>query len=193
MMEKVSGNEVRELKDLTNQSTFSEKLDNLTKGIEESDIQKTEKFIPEETKLDNVKEKLLTRNGELAGKTHPLTGVPFEKKTVQLENKQIEGVFPKFESTFDANLKPENYKKSDLQQFKEANQQLKDKVEENPEFRAQFNDDQYLEIMDNEIPEDYTWHHSEEPGKLELVDSLEHAWTGHTGGRNIWGGGSEAR
>ncbi|MFD0050074.1 HNH endonuclease [Actinomycetes bacterium NPDC127524] len=45
----------------------------------------------------------------------------------------------------------------------------------------------------NETPEGYTWHHSEVPGKLELVDEEIHAETGHTGGRELWGDGLENR
>ena len=38
-----------------------------------------------------------------------------------------------------------------------------------------------------------TWHHNEVPGKMQLVDSDEHDICRHTGGRSIWGGGSEYR
>ncbi|WP_423408368.1 HNH endonuclease [Heyndrickxia sp. MSNUG] len=33
----------------------------------------------------------------------------------------------------------------------------------------------------------------EEPGVLQLVDRETHASVGHTGGRELWGGGSEYR
>ncbi|WP_164525538.1 HNH endonuclease [Siminovitchia acidinfaciens] len=42
-------------------------------------------------------------------------------------------------------------------------------------------------------PEGYDWHHHEEPGKMQLVDEETHSGTGHTGGRTIWGGGTENR
>ena len=37
------------------------------------------------------------------------------------------------------------------------------------------------------------WHHSEQPGVLQLVDKDLHDKSGHTGGRNLWGGGTEHR
>ena len=39
----------------------------------------------------------------------------------------------------------------------------------------------------------YTWHHNQEEGVLQLVDKNVHEQTGHTGGRSIWGGGSDNR
>ena len=42
-------------------------------------------------------------------------------------------------------------------------------------------------------PDGYTWHHDAETGKMQLVDSDLHGDSRHTGGRAIWGGGSEFR
>ena len=78
-------------------------------------------------------------------------------------------------------------------QFKEANDQLKDAIENDPEVRKQFTDEQIEQIEAGDTPEGYVWHHSEEPGTLQLVDTTTHAQTGHTGGRTVWGGGSENR
>jgi len=33
-----------------------------------------------------------------------------------------------------------------------------------------------------ETPENYTWHHQQDPGLMQLVESGPHAKTGHTGG-----------
>lgn len=44
--------------------------------------------------------------------------------------------------------------------------------------------------MNGETPEGYTWHHHEEPGIIQLVDTEIHAQTGHTGGSELWGEGS---
>lgn len=35
----------------------------------------------------------------------------------------------------------------------------------------------------------YTWHHSEIPGKMQLVETKVHVQSGHTGGNLIWCGG----
>lgn len=38
-----------------------------------------------------------------------------------------------------------------------------------------------------------TWHHTEHPGVMQLVNSNVHSMCRHTGGRSIWGGGSDCR
>ena len=58
---------------------------------------------------------------------------------------------------------------------------------------AQFTPEQILQIQAGETPDGYVWHHHQEPGRLELVDEGTHAQTGHSGGRFLWGGGSQYR
>lgn len=43
------------------------------------------------------------------------------------------------------------------------------------------------------IPTVFDWHHSENPVVLQLVNEETHQYTGHTDGREIWGGGSGYR
>lgn len=135
---------------------------------------------------------LITRNEALEGDFHPITGVPFERKTVETTTK-IEGVFPNFESTFDAQIPEEIYKESDRKQFNECNQQLKEAVNNNPELAKKFNKTQLEQIENGDTPDGFVWHHDAIPGKIQLVDFETHAHTGHTGGRTVWGGGNENR
>ncbi|MDT0160659.1 HNH endonuclease [Bacillus sp. AG4(2022)] len=137
---------------------------------------------------------IICRNESLEGDRHPITGIEFEKKEIELpDGTRIEGVFPKFDSLFDAKLDESQYEESDAKQFKEANNQLKNAIENDPKVREQFSDQQIEQIEAGDTPEGYVWHHSEETGTLQLVDSTIHAQTGHTGGRSIWGGGNESR
>ncbi|PFR16750.1 HNH endonuclease [Bacillus cereus] len=137
---------------------------------------------------------IICRNESLEGDRHPITGIEFEKAVVEIpDGSKVEGVFPKFESLFDAQLDESQYENSDARQFKEANSQLKDAVENNPDIRGQFTEEQLEQIKAGDTPEGYVWHHSENPGTLQLVDTTVHAQTGHTGGRSIWGGGNENR
>ncbi len=141
---------------------------------------------------------LITRNESLEGDVHPVTGVPFEKKQIDIGNGEIvEGVFPEFESIFDAEI-PENlYKETDYKQFKSCNEQLLAAVENNPELKSKFTAEQLEQIKDGisdgTAPDGYVWHHAPESGKIQLVDFDIHAQTGHTGGRTVWGGGNESR
>jgi len=138
--------------------------------------------------------KFTMKNQGLEGKEHPITNVPFEKKTVEDHNGQmIDVVAPKFDSTFDAQLSENLYEATDKNQFNECNKQLKEKIEKQPEFGSKFSKEQLEQIMDGETPDGYTWHHDAEKGKMQLVDSTIHAKTGHTGGKAIWGGGNENR
>lgn len=129
----------------------------------------------------------------MAGAEHPDTGVPFEKKQVEVDGKSYEVVVPQFESTYDAQLPEDKYKAIDREQFKECNSQLKEDVAKNKELKEQFDEEQLEQINDGETPDGYTWHHDAEAGKMQLVDTETHRRTGHTGGRAIWGGGTDNR
>lgn len=159
-----------------------------TKDVPTSNTEKMKKDDSVESRY------IICRNESLEGDRHPITGVEFEKKEVELpDGTRVEGVFPKFDSAFDATLDESLYEESDAKQFKEANAQLKDAIENDPEVRAKFTDEQIEQIEAGDTPEGYVWHHSEEAGTLQLVDANVHAQTGHTGGRSIWGGGNDSR
>lgn len=135
-----------------------------------------------------------TINCGLDGQFHPISGVEFERKVVTTElGEKVEGVFPKFESIFDAQL-PENLEyATDSEQFRECNRQLKEKFDSDLKFREQFDERQKENIEDGITPYGFTWHHNEEIGKMQLVDYDSHQKTAHTGGRLIWGGGTDFR
>lgn len=129
-------------------------------------------------------------NEDLAGKEHPITGVVFVEKIVENENgEKVKVVVPVFDSVFDAQLPEEKLQSSDYQQFKECNQQLKEAVEKDPELAKKFTPEQLEQIKNGDTPDGYTWHHHEETGKMQLVETSTHDKTAHTGGKAIWGGG----
>lgn len=142
---------------------------------------------------DKTPEKIKCENEALVDKKHPKTEVPFVKKIVEVEGKLYEVVVPQFDSKFDAQLPTDQLKATDSKQFQECNAQLKDAIASNEELREQFNDEQLEQIENGDTPDGYTWHHDAEVGKMQLVDTEIHQRTGHTGGRLIWGGGTENR
>lgn len=161
----------------------------------------TEKNIQNLSKIDEASEKgvsdiqkITCRNESLAGREHPVTGVPYVEKVVEnADGEKIKVVVPEFDSTFNAQL-PENlYQATDSKQFSECNAQLKKAIKKDPQLKDKFTSEQLEQIENNDTPDGYTWHHHEEKGKMELVDSSIHNKTGHTGGKAIWGGGSENR
>lgn len=177
-----------------NDVTYEEtdEVDKSSKDYDDLDLESNETY--NEREDDDVStERIKCRNEELEGTEHPDTGVPFEKRQVEVDGKNYEVVVPKFESKYDAQLPEDKYKATDREQFKECNSQLKEEVANNKELREQFDEEQLEQINDDETPDGYTWHHDAEAGKMQLVDTETHRRTGHTGGRAIWGGGTDNR
>lgn len=125
---------------------------------------------------------------DLEGKTSE-NGVPYERRTIEINGVKIEGVFPKFESAFDTNLDPENYKSKAY--AKECNAKLKEAIQNDPELRSKFTPEQLKDIEEGRTPRGYVWHHNEEPGKMQLVKREDHdraiGGAAHTGGSSLWG------
>ncbi|EKO3838861.1 HNH endonuclease [Vibrio antiquarius] len=120
-------------------------------------------------------------------------GVEYVLKTIEVNGIEVEGVFPQFESAIDVQLPDELLQATDSEQAKFANQELKEKVQNDPEFAKQFNDEQLEQIENGDTPDGYTWHHNEEPGEMQLISTEDHQNNRHTGGKAIWGGGKENR
>ena len=139
-------------------------------------------------------EKFFCRNEHLEGKKHPVTEIPYVRKTVtDGDGKEISVVVPEFDSIYDVQL-PEGLEKfTDKEQFAECNKQLKEAIAKDPALKEKFTPEQLEQIENGDTPDGYTWHHDAEKGKMQLVDSETHAKTGHTGGKAIWGGGQENR
>ena len=137
--------------------------------------------------------KVKTDNCKLVDQKHSDTNVPFKSKVIDVLGTKIEGVFPEFDSKFDAMLPEDKIMASDKAQFSECNAQLRDTINKNPDLKKQFSNRQLAQIEQGVTPSNYVWHHNEVRGKMQLVDAKTHSATGHTGGKAIWGGGSEAR
>jgi hypothetical protein len=163
------------------------------KSVSENNDNNANKSADNSNTSDADDKRIPCRNEELAGKKHPVTGVPFEKRTIMVDGEEREVVVPVFDSVFDAQLPEDKLKATDREQFKECNKQLKEAVENDPELRAKFTEEQLEQIANGDTPDGYTWHHDAETGKMQLVDTETHARTGHTGGQNFWGGGSNNR
>lgn len=117
--------------------------------------------------------------------------MPFVEKVIEYNGKKFRGVFPKFEYLFRLRVPESLYTALDDEQFLNATRALKYAINEDTELSKKFTQQQ-LDDIQNEEPRitDLTWHHNEEVGILELVDRQIHLKTNHTGGRNIWGGGT---
>ncbi|MFF2499534.1 HNH endonuclease [Peribacillus sp. NPDC058075] len=137
-----------------------------------------------------------TTNDHLVGSEHPETGVPFTERTVELPNGQdITGVFPSFNDEYEVNIDESLYLQTDYVQFSYANQELYDHIQAEPELAdvLGLSSQEVAGLSHGDTPDGFTWHHNEEPGVLQLVNQDIHANTAHTGGRELWGGGSDFR
>ena len=192
--------------DVDNIEIFSKDIDNIPndeKEVEKStirplteqeiqDVQGKTEWPEEKFKKCTIDEDGIihfrTDRCDLEGKMSE-NGVPYIRKTIEINGVKIEGVFPKFESAFDTSLKPENHK-SKLY-AKECNANLKEAIEKSPELGKQFTKDQLDDIQEGRTPKGYVWHHNEEPGKMQLVRREDHdraiGGAAHTGGSSLWG------
>ena len=126
-----------------------------------------------------------------------------------LYNGEGERELGKYNSFFNHDLKPSEYKRSDGYQFSEANKALHERFQKDEKFAKMMNK-KYPGIIEHvkpnkkgkysrQSPPGTTWHHGNKPGRLELVDYLDHK-TYHKiyhpdgyGGRKAWGGGNSYR
>ena len=97
----------------------------------------------------------LVRNGHLAGNKHPITGVPFDSNG-----------FPDFSNYLYSKGK------NDVMITPTGNRDL--------DFKAANAKAGYTET-----PKGYTWHHHQDKGRMQLVETEIHAKTGHTGGFSL--------
>lgn len=140
--------------------------------------------------------KFNTINQHLKDEVHPVTKVPFVEKTVVLpEGKEINIAFPDFGDfrAFETALPEDLLQATDNQQAKYCENELKKAYDTGDLDTSKFSEGQLEQIADGQKPKGYTWHHNEDVGRMELVDSKIHQQTAHTGGRIIWGGGADAR
>ena len=136
---------------------------------------------------------VITTRNQYVGKIHPETGVPFTERIFEYNGRIYKGVFPEFNSYFNATLSNNLFRTSNARQFAECNRQLREAVRSNNQLARSFSSQQLRQISAGQTPEGFVWHHNEIPGRMQLVDFETHFKTGHTGGQFIWGGGSALR
>ena len=163
-------------------------------GVEKLNVQDIKNAQPIEGKEYDPKSdatKIDTINSGLEGSRHPATDVPFTSDTMELpDGRVIEGVFPEFKPEAEVHLNPNengDYKGTRENHEADANKNLKEQIANNPELRDKFTSEQLKQVENGDTPDGYTWHHHQEPGKMQLVDQKTHNATAHTGGYSLWG------
>lgn len=138
---------------------------------------------------------LHTINENLEGKTYPGTNVEYVRRRFTVNGERVEGVFPKFDSKFETSLPRAMLSASDDIQFRYCSKALAKQIETNPDMGSRYTPRQLDQIRNGEPRiSGLTWHHKEStPGRMQLVNAEVHGICRHTGGRAIWGGGSDCR
>lgn len=158
---------------------------------------------------ENVKKKVTKTTNELfkkpeylktdcenyIGKFYGETKVKVKQKKIALsDGRVIKGAFPVFDSKIDIILPDEYLKMSRTAHNNYLNKTMKEMAEDPKELKKLekiFTDDEISQIKQGIQLDEYTWHHSEEEGLMQLVDTKTHSSVSHTGGYRIWGRDSE--
>jgi len=121
--------------------------------------------------------------------------VPFIEKTIDLPIGEVTGTFPVFDVGYEVQLPVSLYLQTDIVHWAYANVELYNAIRSNPDLIHELGlDSKDIEqLLLGMTPDGYAWHHHEEAGKVQLVDKDYHQHNGHTGGRELWGGGFENR
>ncbi len=131
-------------------------------------------------------------NQHMAGKTNDV-GVHYNWKKIEYQGKDYRAVFPEFDPAYATNLPNDLLLSTDKDQFAYCSNQLYNAIQNDKKLRTKFSTEQIEQLSYGWTPDGYTWHHNEQKGVMQLVDSYLHENSRHTGGRAIWGGGGENR
>lgn len=115
------------------------------------------------------------KNVKLANQSHPKTGVPFDSKG-----------FPNFEKDvkYDTRINTKEFRsKGSTGQMRLATKDLAEAIQKGQVRKSSFNTEQLraIEKGESKIP-DYTWHHHQDTGRMQLIREDIHRRTGHIGG-----------
>jgi len=114
-------------------------------------------------------------NYGLRGVKHPKTGVKFNRLG-----------YPIFKKVANCNLQSTDFKKSREVHFNICNKRMYNQIIKNPRLKNNFSFSDIEKMKKGMSPSDYTWHHHQRKGVLELVDKSIHNKTAHSGGYSKW-------
>ena len=112
----------------------------------------------------------------MVNKRNSSTGIHFNKDG-----------FPKFKAIAEIKLERKYWKKDREAHFYRASKILYQKIKKNSRLANKFSRRDISTFKQGECPSKYTWHHHQDKGVLQLVDSDIHSKVRHNGGFAIWG------
>jgi hypothetical protein len=183
----------------------AERAKKQAEGIESQDHNSAEEGT--QTKAPKSTKPVVTENGEVViqhgpnkGQKKKINGYNLKNSSTTRNGKTVErdeNGFPVFDSKYDTTVPDELLGNQDAgSHFEYANQTLKADLEKNPELAKEMGltkeQEEYFlkDPSGKNSPSGLTWHHHQDTGKMQLVDTNEHrAGMPHLGGMAIWGGG----
>ncbi len=112
----------------------------------------------------------------MVNKRNTQTGISFDKNG-----------FPKFKVIAEIKIPRKYWKKDRSAHFYQASKLLYKKMQKNAWLKKKFSMRAINEFKKGNIPTKYTWHHHQDKGVLQLVESEIHSKVRHNGGYSIWG------
>jgi hypothetical protein len=112
----------------------------------------------------------------MVNKRNSRTGIYFDKDG-----------FPKFKAIAEIKLERKYWKKDRETHFYRASKMLYEQTQKSFRLRNKFSQHAIYTFKQGDIPSKYTWHHHQDKGVLQLVDSDIHSKVRHNGGFSIWG------
>ena len=112
----------------------------------------------------------------MVNKRNSRTGVYFDKDG-----------FPKFKAIAEVKLERKYWKKDREAHFYRASKILYQKIQKSSRLANKFSRRAISTFKQGECPSKYTWHHHQDKGIMQLVDSDIHSKVRHNGGFAIWG------
>lgn len=164
---------------------------NLTDDVTEIAIKGAVNYAETTTGIIKHRQYVKTINQHLKGQKHPISGVKFvESKVDYSDGRKLLVVVPKFDYVVQYKLPEKAWLLSRESHNKTLNNRLLNQIEKNDKLKAKFTAEQIEDLKNGSTPRGLTWHHTEEEGVMQLVDSEIHDITKHTGGYSLWGKGA---
>ena len=112
----------------------------------------------------------------MVNKRNSRTGIYFDKDG-----------FPKFKAIAEVKLERKYWKKDRDAHFYRASKILYQRIQKSSRTASKFSRRDISSFKQGNCPSKYTWHHHQDKGVLQLVDSDIHSKVRHNGGFAIWG------
>lgn len=112
----------------------------------------------------------------MVNKRNSRTGIYFDKDG-----------FPKFKVIEEVKLERKYWKKDRDVHFYRASKILYQEIQRSSRKAKKFSRRDISIFKNGDVPSKYTWHHHQDKGVLQLVDSDIHSKVRHDGGFSIWG------